>query len=105
MFRLGTETLIIVNAARKWAAELPVQPDLQHFYHEQTGTLTYVVSDPETSVAAVIDPVLDFSVVSGRSDAEAAEEIIAFIESNDLHLHWILETHVHADHSEAVSTP
>ena len=98
MFRLGTETLIIVNAARKWAAELTVQPDLQHFYHEQTGTLTYVVSDPETSAAAVIDPVLDFSVVSGRTDAEAAEEIIAFIESNDLHLHWILETHAHADH-------
>jgi len=78
--------------------ELTVQPDLQHFYHEQTGTLTYVVSDPETSAAVIIDPVLGFSVVSGRTDAEAAEEIFAFIESNDLHLHWILETHVHADH-------
>ena len=78
-----------------------MQPDLQHFYHEQTGTLTYVVSDPETSVAAIIDPVLGFSVVSGRTDAEPAEEIIAFIEKNGLHLHWILETHAHADHLSA----
>lgn len=74
------------------------QPEVQHFYHEQTGTLTYVVSDPETSAAAVIDPVLGFSVVSGRTDAGPAEELIAFIESNGLHLDWILETHAHADH-------
>jgi glyoxylase-like metal-dependent hydrolase (beta-lactamase superfamily II) len=78
-----------------------MQPDLQHFYHEQTGTLTYVVSDPETSVAAIIDPVLGFSVISGRTDEKPAEEIIAFIEKNGLHLHWILETHAHADHLSA----
>jgi glyoxylase-like metal-dependent hydrolase (beta-lactamase superfamily II) len=75
-----------------------MQPDVQHFYDEQTGTLSYVVSDPETSAAAVIDPVLGFSVVSGRTDSGPAEEIIAFIEKNDLQLHWILETHAHADH-------
>lgn len=75
-----------------------MQPELQHFYHEQTGTLTYVVSDPETSAAAVIDPVLGFSVVSGRTDAEPAEEVIAFIEKHGVQLQWILETHAHADH-------
>ena len=75
-----------------------MQPDVQHFSHEQAGTLTYIVSDTETSAAAVIDPVLGFSVVSGRTDAEPAEEIIAFIENNGLHLDWILETHAHADH-------
>ena len=75
-----------------------MRPDVKHFYHERTGTLTYVVSDPETSAAAVIDPVLGFSVVSGRTDVEPAEEIIAFIEKNGLHLNWILETHAHADH-------
>ena len=77
---------------------MTTQPEVQHFYHGQTGTLTYVVSDPETSAAAVIDPVLGFSVVSGRTDAEPAEDLIAFIENNGLHLDWILETHAHADH-------
>lgn len=75
-----------------------MQPDLQHFYHEQTGTLSYVVSDPDTSAAAVIDPVLGFSVVSGRTDTGPADDIIAYIEKSDLKLEWILETHAHADH-------
>jgi glyoxylase-like metal-dependent hydrolase (beta-lactamase superfamily II) len=75
-----------------------VQPELQHFYHEQSGTLTYVVSDPQTSTAAVIDPVLGFSVISGRTDSGPADEIISYIEKNKLTLEWILETHAHADH-------
>jgi glyoxylase-like metal-dependent hydrolase (beta-lactamase superfamily II) len=78
-----------------------MQPEVQHFYHKQTGTLSYVVSDPGTSAAAVIDPVLGFSVVSGRTDTGPAEEIAAFIEKNGLRLDWILETHAHADHLSA----
>jgi glyoxylase-like metal-dependent hydrolase (beta-lactamase superfamily II) len=73
-------------------------PDVQHFYHAPTGTLSYVVSDPETSAAAIIDPVLGFCPVSGKTDAQPVEELIAFVEQNDLQLHWILETHAHADH-------
>jgi len=78
-----------------------MQPEVQHFYHEQTGTLTYVVSDPEASAAAVIDPVLGVSVASGRTDTQPAEELIAFIEKKGLRLDWILETHAHADHLSA----
>lgn len=78
-----------------------MQPDLQHFYDEQTGTLTYVVSDPQTSTAAVIDPVLGFSVVSGRTDSGQADEICVYVEQNKLQLAWILETHAHADHVSA----
>ena len=63
-----------------------------------------MVSDPRTSVAAVIDPVLGFSVVSGRTDAAPAKEIIDCIQSNDLKLEWILETHAHADHVSAAQT-
>lgn len=75
-----------------------MQPDVRHFYHQPTGTLSYVVSDPDTARAAVIDPVLGFSVISGRTDTEPADEIIAYIEKSGLTLEWILETHAHADH-------
>jgi len=78
-----------------------MQPEVQHFYDEPTGTLSYVVSDPATSAAAIIDPVLGFSVVSGRIDAGPAEELIEFLERNKLQLEWILETHAHADHLSA----
>jgi glyoxylase-like metal-dependent hydrolase (beta-lactamase superfamily II) len=79
-------------------------PDVRHFYHPPTGTLSYVVSDPRTSVAAVIDPVLGFSMVSGRTDTGPAKEIIDCIQSNELELEWILETHAHADHLSAAQT-
>jgi glyoxylase-like metal-dependent hydrolase (beta-lactamase superfamily II) len=75
-----------------------MQPELQHFYHQPSGTLSYVVSDPQTATAAVIDPVLGFSVISGRTDTGPADEIIAYIQKSGLTLEWILETHAHADH-------
>jgi len=52
-------------------------------------------------MAAVIDPVLDFSVVSGRTDDALALEMVDFIRSKNLALEWILETHAHADHLSA----
>jgi glyoxylase-like metal-dependent hydrolase (beta-lactamase superfamily II) len=71
---------------------------IQHFYDEPTGTLSYVVSDPRSGNAAVIDPVLGYSMVSGRTDTGPSDGIIEFIENEKLTLVWILETHAHADH-------
>ncbi len=76
-------------------------PDIQHFYDEQTGSLSYVVSNPETKSAAVIDSVLGFSAVSGRTDISGAQKIVDHIEGKNLSLEWILETHAHADHLTA----
>ncbi len=78
-----------------------VHPDIQHFYDEQTGSLSYVVSDPETKSAAVIDPVLGYSAVSGRIDKSGAQKILDYIKAESLALEWILETHAHADHLTA----
>jgi len=77
------------------------RPDIKHFYDEQTGSLSYVVSDPVAKSAAVIDPVLGFSAVSGRTDKSGAKQIIDHINSEGLSLEWILETHAHADHLTA----
>ena len=73
-------------------------PDIQHFYHPDSGTLSYVVSDPATARAAVIDPVLDFCIVSGRTSEAPVDALLACIESGGLTVDWILETHAHADH-------
>ena len=78
-----------------------MNPDVQRFYHEESGTFSYVVSDPASKAAAVVDPVLGFSVVSGQTDTTPAEEIVRYLEDKQLVLDWILETHAHADHLTA----
>jgi glyoxylase-like metal-dependent hydrolase (beta-lactamase superfamily II) len=78
-----------------------VHPDIQHFYDEDSGSLSYVVSDPDTKTAAVIDSVLGFSTVSGRTDRSGAQKIIDHINTERLSLEWLLETHAHADHLTA----
>ena len=79
-------------------------PLVRHFYHQPTGTLSYLVCDPATSMAAVIDPVLGFSVISGRTDPAPAQAIVDCIREEDLELKWILETHAHADHLSAAQS-
>jgi glyoxylase-like metal-dependent hydrolase (beta-lactamase superfamily II) len=74
------------------------QPDVSAFFDEATFTVTYVLSDPATGRAAVVDPVLNFDPASGRTSTTSADEVVAFVEDNKLVVDWILETHVHADH-------
>ena len=74
------------------------KPNVTPFFDEATFTVTYVVSDPATGRAAVVDPVLDFDLASGRTSTTSADQVIAFVTDNDLHVDWVLETHVHADH-------
>lgn len=71
---------------------------IQHFYDQPTGTLSYVVSDSATGKAMIIDPVLAYSMVSGRTDPGPSDALIDYIRENRLELEWILETHAHADH-------
>jgi glyoxylase-like metal-dependent hydrolase (beta-lactamase superfamily II) len=78
-----------------------MKPDVRCFFDDRTNTATYVVSDPETKRAAIIDPVLDFDPVSGRTWTESADRVIAHVEEAGLAVDWILETHVHADHVTA----
>jgi glyoxylase-like metal-dependent hydrolase (beta-lactamase superfamily II) len=79
-------------------ARLPI---VQPFFHEPTFTATYVVHDPSTLVAAVVDSVLDFDQASGRTSTEAADAIIGYVIEQGLRVEWLLETHAHADHLSA----
>lgn len=76
-------------------------PTVQAFFHVPTFTATYVVHDPETRRAAIIDSVLDFDQPSGRTSTQAAGEVIAYVTEQALKIDWIIETHAHADHLSA----
>ncbi|MBW8310491.1 MAG: MBL fold metallo-hydrolase [Rhizobium sp.] len=73
-------------------------PLVQPYYHEESGTWSYVVSDPETRRAAIIDPVLDFDPKAGRTSTPTVEKLLADVRAAGLQVDWILETHAHADH-------
>ena len=77
-------------------------PDVEGFYDPDTGTVTYLVTDPATNRAAVIDPVLDFDPKSARTATRSAEPVIARIRARGGTVDWLLETHVHADHLSAM---
>jgi len=71
---------------------------IKAFFDARTFTLTYVVADPETRDAVIIDPVLDYDPTGSRVFSESIEAVLAFVRSSDLKVHTILETHAHADH-------
>lgn len=75
-----------------------MQPSVIPFFHEPTGTWSYIVADPAAHEAAVIDPVLDYDARSGRTGTASSDRILAHLQSAGLVLRWILETHAHADH-------
>ena len=74
------------------------QPEVQFFLHEPTSTFSYVVWDPDTRRAAVIDSVLDYDDRSGQLTTATADALIAFVRDQQLSVEWVLETHAHADH-------
>jgi glyoxylase-like metal-dependent hydrolase (beta-lactamase superfamily II) len=76
-------------------------PKVTGFFDDATNTISYVVQDPEGSACAIVDSVLDFDYASGRTDTRSADEIIAFVKEHGLDVHWLLESHVHADHLSA----
>lgn len=77
----------------------PPHPEVESFFHQDTGTWTHVVHDGE--VAAVIDPVLDYDAASARTFTVSADAVLAFVQNHALRVAWILETHAHADHLSA----
>ena len=78
-----------------------VSPPVQGFFHAASNTISYVVRDPNSNACAVIDSVLDLDYASGTIGYTHADMIIDFIETHQLSLEWLIETHVHADHLSA----
>jgi glyoxylase-like metal-dependent hydrolase (beta-lactamase superfamily II) len=82
-------------------AGVGLRPEIASFFDPATFTVTYVVRDPATHEAAIIDPVLDFDPNSGRTATASADAVIEYVNSHNLKVIWLLETHAHADHFSA----
>jgi glyoxylase-like metal-dependent hydrolase (beta-lactamase superfamily II) len=76
-------------------------PIVTAFFDPATNTVSYIVADPETRRAAVIDPVLDFDAGTGCFGTETAKKMLSLAAVDRLRITWVLETHVHADHISA----
>lgn len=76
-------------------------PDVLPFFDQATSTISYIVIDPATRCAAIVDSVLDYDPKAARVSTASADALIAAVRERDLVVEWILETHVHADHLSA----
>jgi len=77
------------------------RPLVRSFFDEATFTVSYVLFDPATKEAAIIDSVLDYDAASGRTSHDSADSIVHHVTSNNLKVKWLIETHAHADHLSA----
>lgn len=80
---------------------LEPSPVVIPFFDEASNTVSYIVKDPDSQACAIIDSVLDIDYAAGNIDYHSADEIIAKVKQMELEVHWIIETHVHADHLSA----
>lgn len=77
--------------------------EVHQFYESKSGSLQYVIADPEARRCAIIDPVLDFDRNSGAVSHHQAQAILDFIHRQNWQVSWILDTHPHADHFSAAA--
>ncbi len=75
-----------------------MSPSVQEFFDPTTWTLSYVVYDAATRDAIVIDPVWDYDPASSKLSTESLDALTDFLKRQSLKVHFILETHAHADH-------
>lgn len=78
-----------------------MKPQVKPFFHADSNAWSYVVREPDGAAAAVIDPVLDFDAKAARTSTASAQQLLDFVREHELQVHWILETHAHADHFSA----
>lgn len=79
------------------------EPVIHHEFEIVTGTWQYIVADPSSGRAAIIDPVLDYEPASQLITTTTADSLLSLVKEKGYTVDWILETHAHADHLTAAS--
>ena len=100
-----TQTDVVLQAAAEQvlraASDAALRPEIASFFDPATYTVTYIVHDPATMEAAIVDSVLDFDPNSGRTSTLSADRVSDYVNSHNLKVIWLLETHANADHFSA----
>ncbi|RMH49585.1 MAG: MBL fold metallo-hydrolase [Alphaproteobacteria bacterium] len=91
----------IATPIANYPVDMSVKPEVHGFYDEATATISYIVKDPTSDAAAIIDSVMDIDYAAGRITFDHADMLIEEIRRRGLRLEWIIETHAHADHLSA----
>lgn len=73
-------------------------PDVTAYFDVGTNTWTYLVVDPHSGAAAIIDAVLAYDAKSAAVSDAGLVHLLAVVQQRSLSLKWVLETHAHADH-------
>ena len=69
----------------------PGSPEVFGFYDDDTGSIQYLVADPETAKAALVDVVLGFDPESAATHSAGADAILSFASSEGFEIEWILD--------------
>lgn len=77
--------------------------EVQTFLDPPTGSWSYLVFDPKSRQAVIIDPVLDYDAAAARTGTAGADRLLQAVRERNLAVAWILETHAHADHLTAAA--
>lgn len=81
-----------------------MRAQVKEFFDSATSTLSYVVYDEDTLDGVIIDPVLDFNLEDSSIHYSSIEKVLDFINTKKLKIHFILDTHIHADHFSGAYT-
>lgn len=95
-----TETVRTSGAHERGVVRVP---EVTGVFHRPTSSVSYIVADPATRAAALIDTVLDYDQKAGRTATDSADALAAAVAARGLSVAWILETHLHADHLSAAA--
>ncbi|EJT73687.1 hypothetical protein GGTG_07543 [Gaeumannomyces tritici R3-111a-1] len=79
------------------------EPIIHSVFEPQTSTWQYIVADPTTKAAVIIDPVLDYDLARNAVSTTTADGLLATAEEQGYTVEWLLETHAHADHLTAAA--
>lgn len=79
------------------------EPTVHELFEPRTGSWQYVVADPTSSSAVIIDPVLNYDDAKSVISTESADQLVKIMTDNGYKIEMILETHIHADHMTAAS--